>query len=411
MTLSLPLAVALILGAGDPGERSRSTAPEATYDGMTLAEWRVRIKSLDLKDPASAEAVPGLIAIVSDRRVAWVSRRQAAETLGRLGSLAPQGVAVLLKTMDEEVRKPSQEEIPPRTWSLKALSLYGPVARDAAPRLLKILRDSNRPLVERQLSLEALAQIGPTQPLVLPALIALLQSPEAETNSRAASGAAAGDERELRELAVETFTLLGPHGAPAIPSLVRLAHDASDVLRMKVAQALGAMGGRAEIAIPTLVELVVLDEVDFVRDAAAVALAKIGFEAVPTLIRLLDVDEPSVRWRAAEALGQTGRAGRTAIDPLTQHLEDDSSEVRIRAAEALWKLTRDGSQAAPCAALLLGNDDRQVRLRAFRLLTGMGPSAKPALPQLESLERDERGQVREAARRVKERLSVKPKSN
>ncbi|MCC7423692.1 MAG: HEAT repeat domain-containing protein [Planctomycetaceae bacterium] len=404
MMTSLLFVAALIPGAGDPGEAARSTEQEATYDGLTLAEWRIRIKSLDLKDPASAEAVPGLIAIVSDRRASWVSRRQAAETLGRLGSLAPEGVAVLLKTIDEE----SPDEIPPRIWSLKALSLYGPVARAAAPRLLKILRDPTRPLIERQLSLEALAQIGPTQPLVLPALIALLQSPEGGERPAAAAGTSTNDQRELRELAVETFTLIGPNGAPAIPSLVRLAHDSSDVLRMKVAQALGAMGSRAEIAIPTLVELLVLDDVDFVRGAAAAGLAKVGLEAVPTLIQLLEVDEPAVRWRAAEALGQTGRAGRAAVDPLTQRLQDDSSEVRIRAAEALWKLTRDGLQAAPSAALLLGDEDRQVRLRAFRLLTSMGPRASAARPQLELLERDERGQVREAARRVKERLARKP---
>jgi HEAT repeat protein len=403
MMLALPLVAALILGADDPGEAASSARQEATYDGVTLAEWRVRIKSLDLKDPASAEAVPGLIAIVSDRKAAWVSRRQAAETLGRLGSLAPQGVAVLLTTLEEN----SSDEIPPRIWSLKALSLYGPVARNAAPQLLKILRDTGSPLVERQLSLEALAQIGPAQPLVLPALMALLQSPEASASEAVTPDETTRDERELRELAVETFTLLGPHGAPAIPALVRLAHDSSDVLRMKVAQALGAMGGRAEIAIPTLVELLVLDDVDFVQDAAAVALAKVGSDAVPTLVRLLEVDDASVRWRAAEALGQTGRSGRAAVDAVSLRLKDDSSEVRVRATETLWKLTRDGSQAAPSAARLLGDDDRQIRLRAFRLLAAMGARASPALPQLELLQNDERGQVREAARRLKDRLSAK----
>lgn len=399
----LPLVAALALGAEDPGEAASTARRGATYDGLTLAEWRVRIKSLDLKDPASAEAVPGLIAIVEDQRAAWVSRRQAAETLGRLGSLAPQGVAALLKTLEEK----SADEIPPRIWSLKALSLYGPVARNAAPRLLGILRDSQRPLVERQLSLEALAQIGPTQPLVLPALMGLLQSPEVSAGDAAATDETTRDQRELRELAVEAFTLLGPHGAPALPALVRLAHDSSDVLRMKVAQALGAMGGRAEIAIPTLVELLVLDDVDFVRDEAAAALAKVGSEAVPTLVRLLEVDDASVRWRAADALGQTGRAGRAAVEAVALRLKDDSSEVRIRAAEALWKLTRDGSKAAPSAALLLADDDRQIRLRAFRLLTAMGSRASPALPQLESLENDERSQVREAARRLTDRLSAK----
>lgn len=391
--------IGVALAAEDRPTADAKDSAQKTYDGLTLPEWRARIKSLDLKDPASAAAVPGLIAIVKDRTAVWFSRRQAAETLGRLGPLAPEGVAVILDAMEE----PSRDETPPRLWGLKALALYGPTARSAAPRLLTIVRDTNRPLLERQSALEAVAQIGPVHPEVLPTVIALLQSSQGKRADRSP------DAEALRELAVETFTLLGPRGAPAIPALVRLANDPSDVLRMKVAQALGAMGGRGEIAIPTLVERLLFDASPLVRDAAAEALAGIGVEAVPTLVQLLDDEDAEVRKRCVKALGTIGRGARPAGPALASHLEDESAEVRMAAAEAIWQVSRDSSLAAPAAARALADEDRTIRLRAFRLLGRMGPHAAPAAQQLRQLQSDERAQVRQAAERTLERIQGSPR--
>src|SRR5690349_1840141 len=105
-------AMALVAGlvsAVLPAADSPRADAERRYEGATLAEWRERIKNIDFQSSVSEALAPGLIAIVQDRKAPWVSRRQAAETLGRLGPRAPRGVEVVLGVLDES----SDDETPP----------------------------------------------------------------------------------------------------------------------------------------------------------------------------------------------------------------------------------------------------------------------------------------------------------
>lgn len=390
----LALAGTIVANDFDP-----TSAEAKRYDGLTLAEWRARIKSIDYEDAASAAAVPGLLAIVEDTDAPWVSRRQAAETLGRLRTPAASAVPVLLRIVDEE----SETHVSSRSWTLKALALFGPVAKDAAPRLAKLVLDPSEPLADRQQALEALAQIGTEHAATLPTILELLRAPD-RMKSEGDDRPAVEDALALRELAVETFTLLGPRGAPAIPALLRLSREPSDILRMKTAQALGAMGGRGEIAVPTLAEMLLFDDSPLVRDAAGEALSKIGGEAVPALIQLLNDSEEGVRSRSAEALGRMGTAARPALEALTDRLGDDSALVRIAVAEAIWKASSEALRVVPAIVRGLTEEDRQLRIRAFRLLMSMGRRAAPAIEPLKALATDERGYVRDVARKALERL-------
>ena len=70
-------------GTHSPKELKCSLLRSATLD-----QWRSRMKELDPNSPASAAAVPGLLEIVSDVDAPWFTRRQAALTLGRMGTPA-----------------------------------------------------------------------------------------------------------------------------------------------------------------------------------------------------------------------------------------------------------------------------------------------------------------------------------
>ena len=53
----------------------------------------------------------------------------------------------------------------------------------------------------------------------------------------------------------------------------------------------------------------------------------------------------SVRWKAAEALGNIGPEAKGAVPALTKALQDESCIVRMRAASALGRMGPEAKQA------------------------------------------------------------------
>jgi hypothetical protein len=99
---------------------------------------------------------------------------------------------------------------------------------------------------------------------------------------------------------------------------------------------------------------------------------------VPRLTELLArAPDPSVRARAAQALGRVGGAG--AGPPLTGALSDQAASVRLQAAYALRSVA--GPAAIPAlGGLLLADPNAAVRRAAARMLGAMpDPAATAAL--------------------------------
>lgn len=398
--LCLPPAVLALLvcltASALPASADDSLSPASAtrYDGLTLDEWRLRIKNLDPAAPESAAAVPGLIAIVRDDQVPWFSRRQAALTLGRMGTPARDAVPLLIELAGND---DGDAETSPRLWSIKALALFGAEARDAAPLLIEIARDTKQPSVVRQAPLEALAQIGATHPQVIPALISLLNDPPAPQDS---------DGGQLRELAAESLGVIGPPAQSAVPALIRASGDESESLRRKTLAALGSVGGGAAVAVPALLEAMLLDASPAVRDAAMEALGKVGPVALPFLEQLLEDEDPEARWRSATAIGRMGTSGRPAAPALVKVIDDESPLVRMSALEALAAVSAERDSLLQPIVKELASDDRQHRMRAFRLLTSLGAEARAAVPSLRELQNDPRAQVRRAAAEALEKIEA-----
>lgn len=94
------------------------------------------------------------------------------------------------------------------------------------------------------------------------------------------------------------------------------------------------------------------------------ALEDIGSPAVGPLIHaLLNAENTTIRWRAAEALGHIGDID--AIDPLINALKDKDNSVKWRAIEALADI---GQPAIKPLTMAIEDEDEEVRWGAKRAL-------------------------------------------
>lgn len=112
-----------------------------------------------------------------------------------------------------------------------------------------------------------------------------------------------------------------------------------------------------------------------------------GIRAVPTLIEMLQDDDPSTRIVAAEQLGQVGPAAQAAIPRLlAQATRDGSQHANTTAAAALKSIDLTAARQVMTHFIpRLQDPDAQPRRTACAVLGSLGPVAKPAVPALLAL--------------------------
>lgn len=157
---------------------------------------------------------------------------------------------------------------------MKSLALFGPIAADAAATVADILQDRSTPLTLRLAAVEVLGQIGTAARQSLPGLIATLRG-------QYGAGLSAEEQTELQIAAADILMLLRSEANPAVPALIRAAQHPSPRMRRVAATTLGTIGPRADAAIPVLGELILFDDAEDVRDAAAIALGGLGARRSP----------------------------------------------------------------------------------------------------------------------------------
>ena len=341
--------------------------PESRYDGRTLAEWRVLIGQIDYTAPDRQKFVAGLLQIVEDPRVPWFSRRQAALTLGRLGQPAEAAVPVLTELLTQT--EPNAETAP-QGWAAKALGLFGPIAADATPALIKLASQPQTSLMARLSALDALSRIGRTHPAAIPAMILLLNpSPEFS------------DALTLQRAACETLIFVGPDAAPAVPHLLRLTTAQDATLRRLAIEALTAIGPLAAVAAPQVFDGLVTDEDPAVADAAERALASWGTELEPQIFALAEADDTIFRLRATRILA-SWPSSNTRQAVLKARLNDPDASVQLAAVAGLWQQTQDAAPLVEPLERLLIVPDRQIRRASLRQVELMQVAHRDLLPAL-----------------------------
>jgi len=268
-----------------------------------------------------------------------------------------------------------------------ALPQYGAVA--LGPLLLSLRSAETLTREQRDQLPRVLATFGP---VAIPGLILHLDD----------------SNEHIRAVAVATLGRL--RATTALSQMVKLVNDPSDLVRLSLAEALGAVIGPtskgtsrpsrtpgragiwrlfhfrsgatqpvldpAAIAVPAL-QTALGDTSAAIRTEAATALGRmgalVGAEAIAELTNLLaDVDE-TVRGKAAEALGQVGADHPTTVPALAGLLEDPSPALRAAAARALGVLGPVAASSVPALVPLLHDRDEGVRNAVSDALGRMGP--------------------------------------
>jgi HEAT repeat protein len=228
--------------------------------------------------------------------------------------------------------------------------------------------------------------------------------------------------------------------------LARLKHEDPDV-RFLAAKRLGFGAARYyEEVVPALAETM-NDEEELVAYEAAHSLALLARgrpDALEALTKALVADNPSLRWRAARALGHAPRSDEL-IELLLTRLEDSHPQVRQDAAEALrWQKPRkwehlppmlkamqrtdsklrasiaevlgefgtEGGGVVPVLCDALMDKNRYVRSKAIDSLGKIGTPARQAVPALLRLAGDakeewEREEAAQALKRIDPKAAEK----
>lgn len=117
---------------------------------------------------------------------------------------------------------------------------------------------------------------------------------------------------------------------------------------------------------------------DDLREAAAVALGRLGPKAIEPLSALLRSGDVALRWWAARSLAEVG--GQAAIAPLTQALADDDADVRACACLALGRI--GAVSAAGALAGRMGDASGLVAAIAADALSMLGAGAVDSLAHM-----------------------------
>ena len=348
----------------------------------------VAVQVLGEIGPGAASAIPVLKASLEDRSL----RDAAQSSLVRIGGVSVGPFTEGLKSSEPEVR----------LAAAKALRELGEKAEAAVPALIASIKDPDRDV--RTQAVFALGRIGPKAKAAVPALVDALEDeplqgaissalitigPEA---SIPALGKAIKDKRpQVRRAAVGMASLFRGESEKILPELVFALQD--DALRVDAVRAIGAMGPKAEKAVPDVLKaLNAYERSPGVYGEAITALQRIGPKAVPALIATLKDKKRDIRAAAVRALASMDPPPDEALPNLIKVLEDEDSMVKTAAAGALERFGPKAMEAMPQLLKIAEGKDTAARATAIRTIGAIGGDAR-TLSILVRLMKDSEGAV------------------
>jgi HEAT repeat protein len=379
-------------------------AQERRVEGKTIVEWsallsskdvgerRVAAETLDRAGPKAFKAIKALVKAAGDDDL--VVRLYSIRALGKIGTSAREGVPAVVKALKEghptmsrlaavTLSRMGKDAIAPlsevlggddpsaRRWAAASLGLMGPAAANAAPALLKALKDDSFRV--RRTAIDALNRVQPTAEVALAPLAAVLRE---DTDPDVCRGAASA---------------LGRLGKAAEPELRKLLASRDDNVRYHAALATRELGPRAAPMARTLA-LLLLHREDDLRGAASVALEGIGEAALPALKSALADKDADVRRAGALGLGVVGKPAAASAPLLLTAAGDDDPEVALAAVQALGQVGD-----VPGLRSILKGKDARLRKAAIEGLGSLKSEAAAAVDDLHTAMRGKAPAERQAA--------------
>ncbi|HRJ53454.1 MAG TPA: HEAT repeat domain-containing protein [Candidatus Thiothrix moscowensis] len=190
-----------------------------------------------------------------------------------------------------------------------------------------------------------------------------------------------------------------PDVSQVIPYALGLLKDENFSVRWRAAEVLGNM--QVPEAIPSLLDSLKNMEGDSLRREAVDVLCKMQVQAaVPALLDLLKDEDGLIRRRAVIALG--AMQAQTALPALLDLLRDGDVDVRMSAGQVLGAM--QAQTALPALLDLLKDGDVGVRMSAVDVLGAM--QAQTAIPALLDLLKDDDVHIRINAARALGKMQV-----
>ena len=176
-------------------------------------------------------------------------RRSVAQAMGNLPP-SDAVILALMTAMDDNYKQV-------RTVAGSSLSRFGVRAKQALPQLLKAYNEEQE-WHTRQQALSAMIQIDRKNPKVVEAVVVGLDDPQ------------------LMHASLSYLQQLGVDAAPAVPRLIKILEPENNInVRMQTANTLGAIGPKAQLALPTLNKLSETAE-GMLKDSVDNAIRRIG---------------------------------------------------------------------------------------------------------------------------------------
>ncbi|HEY6400782.1 MAG TPA: HEAT repeat domain-containing protein, partial [Blastocatellia bacterium] len=277
-----------------------------------------------------------------------------------------------LRDKDESVRRRA-------AYALKEI---GPDTKAAVLELIKGLKD-NDPYVRRYCA-AALGELRLESDLAVPALMESLADTDQKVCAHAAvalakigspavpalvkaldrvdTPAASGRDIPLSDYAAFALAKIG---APAIPALIRSRGNRRVRITAYADYVIERNYESGKNVVPSLIQLlnendrsILLSTIDLIRRIGPNAVA-----AAPQLVSIVKAGEPSLREKAATALGSIGAAALPEILPL---LSDQNDKIRALGVTAIAELNSSGTSGEETkieSYLLLALEDRNIHVR------------------------------------------------
>lgn len=190
----------------------------------------------------------------------------------------------------------------------------------------------------------------------------------------------------VRQGAVGALGILGRRGE-ACGELLRARLDDEDPrVAVEAARSLWRIEARSDVVLPRLVAALSEPQAHW---QAALVLCEMGTAASAAIPALLDRLEHEVTHRPSRTPPSSalalGRLGPDAVPGLIRLLEHTNTGVRISAAMALASHGPLAHLAVPSLQELLADPDSEMQIVALNALGAIGHPARPALPELEAI--------------------------
>ncbi|QDT98390.1 HEAT repeat domain-containing protein [Gimesia aquarii] len=327
-----------------------NTSPEIrAHAALALGDFGAKAKA----------AVPELIKLLSDSDLNV--KLDAAAALGEIGPDASAAVPELSKAM----------QAGPTALTLNSASALAAIGEASVPTLKKLL-DDNSPL--KLLAAHVLGEIGGSSESAIPALLKLIDSPDAN----------------LRETAIISLGDIGPAAIKAEPQLLKIMETGTGKTRNTAVYALSKIGSKK--ALPLFKKYAAAsDEDERFRLVCSWALVRANptdpetvKAALPGLIKVLADENPVVRREAANAISLSGPLAESATPSLSQALKKEQDQRVV--AELITALAEIGPPAASAIPLItpyLDSRDPILRVVATYAMARFGKSAKSVVPIME----------------------------